>query len=148
MRGGRADDLQQATRLKTPERGHEITIHGSEQVPQPFQARAPVLHQRQQRLIAGRGERRRSLPARRQPLLEERLQLVAEHRIGELVGENRREADRHGRCNAFALERLQLFEERQVGIDRRLAQPIATVWPAAVIQDVGKVAMQRENEVH
>src|ERR1700747_1452570 len=43
---------------------------------------------------------------------------------------------------------MQAFEEGQVRIDRRLAQPIAAVGPAAVVQDVRQMTVEREDELH
>ena len=42
----------------------------------------------------------------------------------------------------------QRLEQRQVGVERRLAEPVAAVRPAPVIEHVRQVAVQREDEVH
>ena len=49
---------------------------------------------------------------------------------------------------ALVRQAMQALEERQVGIDRRLAQPIAAVGPAAVVQDVRQMTVEREDELH
>ena len=81
-------------------------------------------------------------------LREERPQLGREDRARELVGEDRRDADRRGRGHALDLEGVELLEERQVGVDRRFAQPVAAVGPAAVTEHPGEMAVEDEDKVH
>jgi hypothetical protein len=63
-------------------------------------------------------------------------------------GPHRREPDRDRRGDVPVGELAQPLEQRQVGIDGGFAQPVAAVRPAAVIQDIGQVAVQREDRVH
>ena len=53
-----------------------------------------------------------------------------------------------GAGDAVVAERVERLEQRQVGVERRLAEPVAAVRPAAVVQDLGQVAVQREDEIH
>ena len=46
------------------------------------------------------------------------------------------------------LEGPKGLEERQVGIQRRLTEPIASMGPTAMIQDVGEVAVESQYKMH
>ena len=59
----------------------EVAVDRVEQAPQPVEPLAPELDQRQQVRLAGAGERLRRLVAGREPLVEERLELVREQRV-------------------------------------------------------------------
>ena len=82
------------------------------------------------------------------PALHVRFELADERRMRELIGEDGGDAERNGRGDAVALQCLQRFDEREVAIERGFAQPHAAVWPAAVMQDIRKMSVQCENEVH
>src|SRR2546422_10801928 len=43
---------------------------------------------------------------------------------------------------------LEPLREREVGVQRGLAQPVAAVGPAAVIEDVGQMTVEGEDELH
>ncbi len=148
VRGGAADDLQAARRLERAEGGDQIAVDLVEQPAEPEQAGPPILDQGEQVLLTGLGKRRRRLAAGREPLVEERLHLAHEDRARELVGEHGREADRHRPRRVLRLQPQERFQERQVGVGRGLADPIASVGPPPVVQHVGQVAVQREDEVH
>src|SRR5256886_12237596 len=87
----------------------------------------PVAHERQQGRVARRRERGRRFLARGLALVEERLELLGERRARELIGEHRREADRHGRRDVLLRQLLQLLDQREIGVERGLAQPVADV---------------------
>ena len=148
VRRGRADDLELPRRFEGAESGHQVAVHRLEQAPQPGEALPPVRHQRQQVRVGRLGERRRRLVTGGEALLEERLHLPDERRTGELVREHGREPDRHGGGRGLVAELSEDLQQRQVGVERRLADPIAAVRPSAVVEDVRQVAVQRQDEVH
>ncbi len=73
VRGSRSDDLEAALFLEAAKGGDEISVDSPEQLPQAGEARPPVVHERYQRPITGRLERRGRFVAGGQPLREERL---------------------------------------------------------------------------
>src|SRR5688500_5409838 len=97
--------------------------------------------------VAGGRELSRRIGARLEPLVEVQLELAVKGGTRELVGEHRRESDRDGRRHVGVVERAERLEERQVGVDRRLADPVAAVWPTTVIQHVREMAVEREDEI-
>jgi hypothetical protein len=98
--------------------------------------------------VTGLSQRFRSLVARLEALLEERLHLGDEDRVGELVGEDRRESNGDGRRNIVRRQASKNLQQRQVGVERCLTQPVASMGPASMVQHVRKVAVQGEDEVH
>ena len=66
----------------------------------------------------------------------------------ELIGEHRRDAERHGGRDAISLERLERFDQRQVTVERGFAQPHTPVRPAAMVQDVGQMTVECQDEIH
>ena len=145
--GRRADDLEAARRLEGPEGAHEIAAGFVKTPPQAKEAESPEFHQGQQRTIAAAGEGRRRLGARGKALVEERLQLAGEFRAGELVGQHRCDSDGHRSGHRLGGELLQHFEQREVGVDRRFAEPVAPMRPAPVIEDVRQMAVEGKDEV-
>ena len=133
---GRADDLDPAGRLERAERGDEIAVDGVEQRAEPAAAAPARTPPAAAGALAGLGERRGRLGAGREPLVEERLHLADERRAGELVGEHRREADRHRGRRLLVAEPAERLEQRQVGVERGLADPVASVRPAPVVEHV------------
>ena len=109
---------------------------------------APVPRQGDEMFVIGAGDRVRGFTTRDDPLLEVRLQLSRESRRHELVRQNRRKADGHGSGRTFRRELAQRLEQRQVGIDRRFAQPVAAVRPTPMVQDIREVTVQPEDEIH
>ena len=150
VRGRRADDLEPARGLERAERGdrgRRSTAWNSSR--QPEQPVAPELDQREQvrcrRCRPARPAPRRTPRAagrRRPPSRATKVGLaswLASTGVKPIVTGA---GDRLGRQ---AAERL---EQRQIGVERRFADPVAAVRPAAVVQHVGQVAVQREDEVH
>src|SRR6266516_153331 len=88
------------------------------------------------------------MPGRLEAALHVGLELAHERGMGELIREHRRDAECDRRRDVLALERLQRFDQGEIAVQRSLAQPYAAVRPAAVVQDVRKVTVQRENEIH
>src|SRR2546428_2369411 len=76
------------------------------------------------------------------------LELAHERRMGQLIRKHRRDAERDWCSDVLALERLQRFDQGEIAVQRSLAQPHAAVRPAAVVQYVREVTVQRENEIH
>ena len=68
--------------------------------------------------------------------------------MGQLVGEDRCDPERNRRRCALSLEIVQALDERQVGGEGGLAEPVPSVRPASVVQHPGQVAVQGEHEVH
>src|SRR2546426_6480638 len=60
----------------------------------------------------------------------------------------RREADRQGGRGPLGGQLLEPLQEREIRVQRGLAQPVAAVGPAAVIEDVRQVTVEREDELH
>ncbi len=147
VRGGGADDLEASRGLERAEGADEVTAGLVESAPEPEKPLAPELRERQQPAVTGRAQRGRRFGAGREALVEERLHLLHELGARQLVGQHRRDADRHRRRHGLGAELLQDLEERKVGVERRLAEPVASVRPPPVIEDVGQVTMECENEV-
>ncbi len=122
-----------------------LLMEPGQQSPEP---RLPEVHQRQERAVARLRKLAPSLVAGGQPLRDVGLELRSEERIGELVGQDRRDGDGERRPHAARGQLGHLLDQREVGVERRLAQPVAAVRPAAVAQDVREVAVQREDEIH
>ena len=148
VRRRRPDDLELARGLEGAERRHEVAVHRLEQPAEPGQALAPVRDQRQEMAVARLGERGRRLVAGGEPLLEEGLHLAHEHRARELVGQDRREADGDGSRGRLVAQLPERLQQGQVGVERRLADPVTAVRPPPMVQHVGQVAVQRQHEVH
>jgi len=83
-----------------------------------------------------------------EPALHVRFEFTHERWMRELIGEYGRDAERHRGRDALFLERLQRFDQRQVAVERGLAQPHAAVWPAAVMQDVRQMTVECQDEIH
>ena len=147
MGGGGTDDLDAAARLEPAERGDQVPVEGMKELAQPVVSLEPEGRERNQVRVAGSAQRLGRRVARLDPLVEERLDLGAEERVRQLVGQHRRNADRHRRLDAVALERLERLDERQVGVQRRLGEPVGAVRPAAVIEHPRQVAVQGQHEV-
>ena len=118
-----------------------------EQLAQPDQSLPPEFHQRQQVTVAGRCQRGGRLVAGLDALVEKSLHFGDEDRTGQLIGENRGEADGDRRGHVVRRQAAERFQQRQVGVERRLADPVAAMGPAPMVQHVGQVAVQREDEV-
>ena len=146
--GGRADDLEPSRGFERPERAHQVAIDLVEEAPQAPEPVAPEGDLRQEARLAGDGQRSRRLVTRGEPLIEERVHLLREQRARELVGEDGREPDRHRRGRVLGAEAPERLEQGEIGVQRRFAEPVAAVRPAAVVQHVGQVTVQREHEVH
>ncbi len=148
VRGGGGDELEPSRALERAEGRDDVAPDLVEAPTEPPQALAPEVHQRQQVPLAGGGERGGRLVASEEALGEERLHLRDERRACQLVGEHRRDADGDRGGDSVGLEPAELFDQGDVGVERGLAEPVAAVGPAAVVQDVGQMTVQRENEVH
>ncbi len=97
--------------------------------------------------IAGAAERLGRGVTCLDPLVEEVLDFGAKERVRELVGQHGRDAERHGRMDAIALECLQRLDEWQVGIQRRLGEPVGAMRPPPVVEHPWEVAVQGQHEV-
>src|SRR6266705_2788105 len=148
VRRRRSDDLEASLLLEAAERRDQVPVDRPEQRLQAIEARPPEFHERQQGGVAARRQRRRSLVARGQALGEERVHLARERGARQLVREHRRESDRHGRRRAFGGELREPLQQRERGVERGFTQPVAAVRPAAMIEDVREVTVEREYEVH
>src|SRR6266576_2703420 len=62
--------------------------------------------------------------------------------------EHQSESDGHGRGRAFGSQFLEPLQQREIRVERGLAQPVAAVRPAAVVQDVRQVTVEPEDELH
>jgi hypothetical protein len=111
-------------------------------------ASSPEVHQRKQVPLRGRGEGGGGLVAGEEALGEERLHLPDEYGARELSCEHRGDADGYGCGDALGFEPAQHFDQREVGVERGLTEPVAAMRPAAMVQHVGQVAVQGEYEVH
>jgi len=136
VRGRRSDDLETTLFLQAAKRGDEIGVDSPEQRPEPGEPRPPVVYERHECAIAGCRERSRGLVAGGQALGEERLHFAGEGGAGQLVREHRREADRQRGRGPLGGQFLEPLQEGEIRIHRGLAQPVAAVGPAAVIEDV------------
>ena len=145
---GRGDGLDPPALLQRPKRRDDVATEVVKEPAQAGQPLAPELHQRDQMLLAGRGERHPGLVAGHEPLGEERLHLADEGRTHQLIRQDRRDADGERRGHSLGLQGAQLLDQRQVGVERGLAEPVAAVRPAPVVEDLGQVTVQREDEVH
>src|SRR5256885_11717573 len=83
-----------------------------------------------------------------EPALHVRFEFADERRMGELVREYRGDAERYRRRNALFLERLQRLDQRQIAVERGFAEPHAPVRPAAVMEDVRQMTVERQDEIH
>ena len=52
-----------------------------------------------------------------------------------------------GEGHRISREAAENLQQREIGVERRLADPVAPVRPAPMVQDVGQVTVQREYEV-
>jgi hypothetical protein len=145
--GGGAEDLDSSPRFLLPEGADEVAPRGAEEIAHPGEAIAPEAHQREEPRLLG-GEIGRRLVAGFEALGQEGFQLLHEDGAGELVREDRREADGHRRGDPLLLERLERLEQREVGVERGFAQPVASVGPPPVVQHPRQMAVQHEDEVH
>src|SRR5213078_5214584 len=143
-----ADDLEATLLLEPAKGGDEICVDSPEQLPQTGEPRPPVVYEWHERPIAGRLQRRGRFVAGGQPLREERLQFAGEGGARKLVRQHRRESDRQRGRRPFGGQLLEPLQEREVGVQRGLAQPVAAVGPAAVIEDVRQMTVEREDELH
>ena len=66
----------------------------------------------------------------------------------ELIGQHRGDSDRDRGRHLVAGQRVELFQQRQVRVDRGFAQPVAAVRPPSVVQHPRQVAMERQNKIH
>ena len=143
-----SDDLETTLLLQAAKGGDEICVDSPEQRLQATEPRPPEVHERHERRLAGGPERRRCFVAGGQALGEERLHFAGEGGTRQLVREHRREADRQGGRGPLGGQLLEPLQEREIRVQRRLAQPVAAVGPAAVIEDVRQVTVEREDELH
>jgi hypothetical protein len=148
VRRGGADQLQAAGALEAAELAHEVAVEDLHQPSQAHEPVAPVASQRDEVAIADGVELGGRALRGREPLVEQMGQLRREVGMGELTGEDGRDAEGDGRRDAVVLQPPQLFEEGQVRIERGLAQPVAAVWPPAVMQHPRQMAVQHEDEIH
>ena len=148
VRGRRSDDLEAAPLLEAPEGGDQVRVDRPEQRLQAVEPRLPERDQRHDARLAGRGQLRRGLVAGGKALGEEGVHLAREGRARQLVRQHRRESDCHRRRGSLGGELLEPLQEREIRVQRGLAQPVAAVRPAPVIQDVGEMTMEGEDEVH
>ena len=148
MRCRRRDELEPAFLLELPECADEVAAERVVELEETREPLAPVFDDRKQMRIVSVAHLALGFVARFESLLEELAQLALEHRARELIRENRRDAERDRRGDFLFRERLKRIDQRQVRVYRRLRDPVAAVWPATVIQDVWKMAVQREYEIH
>src|SRR2546429_6565954 len=148
VRGRGPDDLEATLLLETAEGGYQVLVDLPEQRLQTREPRPPEIHQRQQRLVARGRQRRRCLVAGGEALREERFHLACEGGADQLIRQHRSEADRQRRRRSLGGQLLQPLQQREIRVQRRLAQPVAAVRPATVIQDVRKMTVEREDELH
>src|SRR2546421_7319523 len=134
--------------LQAAKGGDEISVDSPEQLAGGGERGPPVVHEWHERPIAGRLQRGGRFVAGSQPLREERLQFAAEGGARKLVRQHRRESDRQRGGRPFGGQLLEPLQEREVGVQRGLAQPVAAVGPAAVIEDVRQMTVEREDELH
>src|SRR5881409_3036216 len=83
------------------------------------------------------------------PILTEQLaspEFQKELRRGELLREDRGEVDRPLGRDTVGDEAMGRFEQRQVALERRLAEPIAAVRPPPVIEHHREVSVQNQRE--
>ncbi len=144
----RAHQLDPPRFLQLPERTHYVAVN---RAPQRAEPGDPVLPERGYRLqfaVTRRVERARGFGASGEPLVEVILHLRLEDGRRKLVGQDGRHADGHRGGNAIGPEGAEHFQQWQVGIERALGDPVAAVRPAAVVQHVGQVTVQCQDEVH
>ena len=80
-------------------------------------------------------------------LFEKSLHFGDEHRARELIREHGGEADGNGGRYGISRQATQDFQERQIGIESGLTDPVAAVRPAPMVQDVRQMTVQREDEI-
>jgi len=145
---GRGDGLDPPAFLQRSNGRDDVATEVVKEPVQAGQPRTPELHPRDQMLLDRRGQRHPGLVAGHEPLGEEGLHLADEGRTHQLIREDRRDTDGEWRRHALGLQSAQLLDQRQVSVEGGLAEPIAAVRPAAVVEDPGQVTVQREDEVH
>jgi hypothetical protein len=148
VRGCRPDDLQPAIGLQGAECADDVLTYTVEQLPEPKDPGSPELHQWQQIAVPRLRQRLRRLVARGEPLIEEPLHFGYEERAGELIGEDGRKADRDGGRNIVRSEATKGLEQRQIGVECSLTQPVASMGPASMVEYVRQVTVQGKNEIH
>ena len=72
--------------------------------------------------------------------------VTATTRVGELLEQHRGEVQVRMQRRPVALEVTQHAQERQIGLRRRLVQPVEAVRPRAVVHHVGQVGVQDEGD--
>ena len=80
------------------------------------------------------------------PVLQVRLEAALEHLVVELLQQHRREAHGHPRLRVHEHAVVEHAQDRQVGLGRRLVQPVLAVRPGAVAEHVGEVPVEDEAE--
>jgi hypothetical protein len=134
--GGRPDNLDPSGLFQGAKRTDEILPDTVKQFAQPEQTIPPESHQWEQVAVTGGCEGGGCFVAGIEALVEERLHFGHKRRRGELIGENGREPDRDWCRDRIGGQTPEHFQQRKVGIERRLAQPIAAMGPAPMVQHV------------
>ena len=147
VRCGAGGDLDVALILQRAKGGEEVAVEPilergqNSRVPVVIEARQ-VPHDR----IAGLLETLDVLGRARRAFRGIPDEVVDDERIGELLGEHRRDPDREPERDAFVAQIEQGAEQRHVGLCGCLVDPFFTVWPHSCLAGVREMAMQHEGE--
>ena len=127
---------------------NEVAVDPSEQPGQPSQPASPKLGDWREGLLPRLPEIRNCLVTGLQTLSKKVVEVAAEGRVRQLRGQNRSDPEIDRARDRLSFESVQHLEDRKVGIDRRLADPIGPVGPSPVIEHVRQMAVEGENQIH
>jgi hypothetical protein len=148
MGGRRADDLDPSSRFQPPESSHQPPIQPMEEALETEKPLPPEVHHGEEALLPRPGQSCSRLLARVQTALEKAIHFRVEDRTGQLIRQYRCYG-KGDRCVDLVLLQLQEnLQKREVAVQRGLAEPVTPLGSAAVIEQVGKVAEESQDEVH
>jgi hypothetical protein len=118
-----------------------------EQIVETIQPLSPELYEREQVAVTGRRQRCGSLIARLDALLKKSLHFGDKVGAGELVRENRGKADGDGRRDRVDGQSPQDLQQGKIGVEGCFTDPVASMRPAPMVQDIWEVTVEREDEI-
>jgi hypothetical protein len=143
--GGGGDRLDLSFSRHPGEGGDEVPAQGVEERENPLVV-CPPRPGEKLGPVAVSGELARVARGRHEPVADVLPEPAREAGVPQLLAEDRRQADRRLPRDPVLVERSHGRQEREVGLGRRLVEPVGAVRPDAVSEDGGNVAVEDEDE--
>jgi hypothetical protein len=147
MGGGGADDFDSACGFQGAKRADQILIDIVEKLAKANQPLPPEVDNGKQVSVTCACQGGWSLVAGLDTLLEKCLHFRDEYGTDQLVREYGSKPDRNWGGHCLRGQTAENLEQRQIGVERGLTDPVTAVRPPPVVEDIRQMAVQCKDEI-